>query len=108
MEIIIGILVVLNLYILINLNNEKKRLRVMTAFVAGLTKSIEDSGVEYKKILDNIVEQFNEDYWIDAHNDFIKSERGLFWEDKLANGGFPMMYLDFFDKQKEINEKFNK
>ena len=101
MEIIIGVLVVLNLYILISLNKEKKRLRVITAFIAGLTKSIEDSGVEYKKILDNIVEQFNEDYWIEPHNEFIKSGRNLFWDDKLANGGFSMLYFDFFDKQKE-------
>lgn len=29
---------------------------------------------------------------------FVKSNRNLFWEEKLSNGGFNQMFLDFHDK----------
>lgn len=91
-----------------------KQIRVLSAFIAGLSRYSTNSisnvldissheelmgSLEYKKLLNSVEHEFQEDFWITPYEKFLKKDRHLFYEEKMGNGGFNMMYWDFFDKQ---------
>ncbi len=41
---------------------------------------------------------FEQDFWATPYEKFVKSNRNLFFEEKLGNDGFNQMFLDFHDK----------
>ena len=105
---------------------EKKRNRVLQAFMAGVIKSISDYvsktdildaldddvhpakntigiyntqlPIPYKEILQNIRHEFEKDFWTEPYWKWIRKDRNLFYEGKYANDGFNQIYWDFFDK----------
>lgn len=113
-EYLIWILVAVNIYLFLSLRKEKKRLRVLTAFIDGLMKfaskvpAMIDKVVHkevnpkdvngYEIVLKDISDSFEQDFWATPYEKFVKSDRNLFWEEKLGNGGFNQMFLDFHDK----------
>lgn len=113
-EYLIWALVAVNIYLFLSLRKEKKRLRVLTSFVGGLIKSASkvpamiDEVVRkevnardvngYEMVLKDISDSFEQDFWATPYEKFVKSDRDLFWENKLGNGGFNQMFLDFHDK----------
>jgi hypothetical protein len=124
---ITAVLVVLTLatiYLLAEVQIEKKRNRVLQAFLAGVIKSISDYVSEtdvldalddidpakntigiynkqlpipYKELLQNIKREFEKDFWTQPYWKWIRKDRNLFYEGKYANDGFNMIYWDFFD-----------
>ncbi len=113
-EYLLWIFIVANIYLFLSLRKEKKRLRVLTSFVGGLVKfaskvpKMIDETVQketnpgnvngYEIILKDISDSFEEDFWATPYDKFIKFDRNLFYEEKLRNGGFNMMFWDFYDK----------
>jgi len=102
-EYLIWILVAVNIYLFLSLRKEKKRLRVLTSFISGLI-DLASHQIEGGRnaVLDYVTASFEEDFWATPYEKFVKSDRNLFWEQKLGNGGFNQVFLDFHDKcQKE-------
>ena len=113
-EYLTWILVAVNIYLFLSLRKEKKRLRVLTSFIGGLmrfvskvpamvdevvSKEVNPRDVNgYDIVLKDIADSFEQDFWATPYEKFVKSDRNLFWEEKLGNGGFNQMFLDFHDK----------
>ncbi|MFA6119716.1 MAG: hypothetical protein WC688_07370 [Parachlamydiales bacterium] len=111
---IIWILLAVNVYLWISLKKEKKRLRVLTSFVSGLVRYVSkvpamieegmNKGVNirdvkgYDIVLKDIADSFELDFWATPYDKFIKSDRNLFYEEKMGNDGFNTIFLDFYDK----------
>jgi hypothetical protein len=78
---------------------ERTRVRVLTAFIAGLIVQHMDKGGSYADILADVKQQFELDYlWGDAWKSFMRlGYRYLFDEKAVGKDGFNMMYWDFFD-----------
>lgn len=57
----------------------------------------------YEILLDDIREIFEQNFWTKPYEKFTKSDRDLFQEKSLGNGGFNQMFLDFHEKcRKEL------
>lgn len=114
-EYLIWILVPVNLYLFLLIRKEKKRLRVLTSFIDGLInfvskmpaitngiihKDINPKDINgYEIILKDISDSFERDFWATPYAEFVNSDRNLFWEEKLGNGGFNQTFLDFHDRR---------
>lgn len=101
------------------IEKEKKRNRILQAFVAGTIRSISNYNsktdeientedlpqqnsrfpIPYEHILTNIDWEFSKDFWIEPFQKWLKSDRNLFDDSKYNGDGFNFMYLDFFDKR---------
>ncbi len=111
-EYVVFILFVIIIYIFLSLRKEKKRVRVLASFIGGLIGFVskapsnigetthEEVGRHngYEVILKEIGNYFEEDFWTTPYEKFVKLDRNLFWEEKLRNGGFNQVFLDFHDK----------
>ncbi len=93
---------------------QEERLRVFTAFVAGLfERSVKHSQAinenyryselelfkdsqEYKETIRSIACYFEENYWAQPVRKFLLSKWNLYVDNGLANGGFDEIYKDFF------------
>lgn len=51
----------------------------------------------YKNIIESVKHEFEEDFWVNPLKKFIKEDRNLFWDNKLANGGFTQLYSQFYN-----------
>lgn len=103
------------IYLYILVAKERRRNRILTAFVDGLMrysvklphlmnammeKRITASELKtHEALYEEIGEAFSQDFWVTPFEKFIKNDRNLFWEEKLANGGFNQSFLDFYDRQ---------
>ena len=116
----IVVLIVL-MWVLFLLYIERKRNRVLGAFVAGVVRKLGDvicaveriapESVElpqkqaYELILKGVLAEFQEDFWMKPYSKWLKRGGGLFHEDAYLNGGFPAMYSDLFDLALEEHKK---
>ncbi len=113
-------------YLFLEHRREKRRNRILQAFVAGLIKSTSDYisetdkfdiaeeiiksndkkfPIPYNELLENINREFLKDFWTAPYWKWIKKDRNLFYENRYANDGFNMIYWDLVDKElSEINE----
>jgi hypothetical protein len=108
-------------YLFFEVQKEKRRNRIMQAFTAGIIKSMSDYisstdmpdissaadiakafnrkfPIPYNEIIQNIIKEFQKDFWMNPYWKWIKNDRNLFYEEKYGNDGFSMIYWDFFDK----------
>jgi type II secretory pathway pseudopilin PulG len=115
------LMVILAVYLLFEVQREKRRNRILQSFTAGIIKSVSDYvsqtdaldissaadivkvcdkkfPIPYSKILQNISKEFEKDFWTSPYWKWIKKDRNLFYERKYANDGFNMIYWDLFDK----------
>ncbi len=90
------------LYVGYELRREQRRTRMLSAFIAGLIARELDNGVDYDQLLFYISHEFGEDYWAEPARTFLKRERNLFHRENMGNGGFNMLFWDFFDREKNI------
>jgi hypothetical protein len=108
------------------IEKEKKRNRILQAFIAGTIRSvsnyksktdeIDDADdlpaqtsqlpIPYENILENIDWEFSKDFWIEPFKKWLKHDRNLFDDSKYKNDGFNFIYWDFFDKR--LKEWFSK
>jgi len=129
MDFILLILILVNIvfsfYIFSHLVIEKKRNRILQAFIAGIIRSISDYysktdvhnseyiprknetlPISYGKMLDSIEYEFGKDFWAEPYQKWLKNDRSLFLDNKYANDGFVFIYYDLFDKLiKEYNSE---
>lgn len=116
--IVIIVLLLLSFYLYI----ERKRNRILGAFITGIVWKLSDvmCAVErippddkevdrmdaYKLILKDVVYMLQEDLWIKPYSKWLKRGSGLFAHDDSAMGGFPKIYSDLYElAQKEDREK---
>ena len=114
------ILTILVAYLLFEFQKEKRRNRVLQAFIAGTIRSISEYigtdhhdllssddlvkiydkklPIPYSDVLHNISKEFEKDFWSDPYRKWLKKDRNLFYKNKYANDGFNMIYWDFFDR----------
>ena len=108
-------------FLLIEIQKEKRRNRILQSFTAGIIKSVSDYvsktdmhditsaadlvkiydkkfPIPYNEILQNISNEFEKDFWTRPYYNWIQKDRNLFYERQYANDGFNMIYWDFFDK----------
>lgn len=108
------------------IEKEKKRNRILQAFIAGTIRSvsnyksktdeIDDADdlpaqnsqlpIPYENILENIDWEFSKDFCIEPFKKWLKNDRNLFDDSKYKNDGFNFIYWDFFDKR--LKEWFSK
>lgn len=128
---ILVIVLILGLFIWVlwlnyKIEKEKKRNRILQAFIAGTIRSvsnyksktdeIDDADdlpaqnsqlpIPYENILENIDWEFSKDFWIEPFKKWLKHDRKLFDDSKYKNDGFNFIYWDFFDKR--LKEWFSK
>ena len=96
---ILVMLIVATAYVFFEIRREKKRTRVLSAFIAGLIVQQLHRGVPYEDILNFVAHEFDADYWVDPAQRFFKRERNLFFSEPMGNGGFNMIFWDFFDME---------
>ncbi|MDD3896462.1 MAG: hypothetical protein PHU04_01265 [Candidatus Peribacteraceae bacterium] len=97
-------LVVLNLYIFYELKQEKKRTRILGAFISGIIVHLKKEK-PYPDLLEDIANEFGEDFWIEPFKKWQKKDRLLFYNSRMGNGGFNMKYWDLHDKLFSEEEK---
>jgi len=101
------------------IEKEKKRNRILQAFVAGIIRSISNYKsktddiervgglpqsksslpIPYEDILTNIGSEFSKDFLIKTYRRWLKAGRNLYDDSQYSGDGFNFMYLDFFDKR---------
>jgi hypothetical protein len=111
--------IILIVYLLFEIQKEKRRNRILQSFVAGIIRSIcayasrtddissasdiikiydKKFPIPYNEFLQNIGGEFKKDFWMNRFWKWIKKDRNLFYDGKYYNDGFNMIYWDFFDK----------
>ena len=109
--------IILSLVLFWQFRIERRRNRILQAFVAGIVRSISDyfsvnDAVEpsevpeqntklpipYKKVLESIEYEFQKDFWVEPYQKWLKDDRQIFADAKYANDGFNFIYYDLFDK----------
>ena len=108
------------------LEKEKRRNRILAAFVAGVVRCISDYRSETDRISDaeDIPERssrlpiplrycsgehilgVSKDFWVEPYEKWLKRDRNLFSDPKYGDDGFNFIYYDFFDKL--LREWFSK
>lgn len=119
--VLFALMIILAVYLLFEVQKEKRRNRILQSFTAGIIKSVSDYvsktdmldissaadivkvydkkfPIPYNEILQNISKEFEKDFWTRPYWKWIKKDRNLFYESKYANDGFNMIYWDLFDK----------
>jgi len=104
----------ISIWTLLSLKKEQKRNRILQSFISGIIRSLTDYfsrtdrledlppnthefPIPYKSLIKNIQYEFQKDFWIIPHKEFLKKDRSLFCSKKYRNDGFNFMYWDFFD-----------
>ncbi len=101
---------------------ERRKVRILSAFVAGAIEALgtsisalENLGkcidgknevheykASYKYVLEFVHHNLNKDFWSEpwgkSYEKWLKKDRNLFYERSLANGGFNEMYQDLHDE----------
>jgi len=138
MNILIIILILFLILWILWLNHriekEKKRNRIVQAFLAGVIRAISDYKsktdeigdeedlpeqnyrlpIPYEKLLESIDWEFSKDFPLEYLEKWLKHDRNLFDDSQYGNDGFNFMYLDLYDKlfnqwfSKEITSQKNK
>jgi hypothetical protein len=105
-NIALAILVVITslglLAVFVELCREQKRTRVLGSFIAGLVAYELDKDVPYEQLLFYISHEFEADFWSEPALRFLKRDRNLFHSEPMGNGGFNMLFWDFFDREKNL------
>lgn len=120
-EISLAAIVMVLVYLLFELQREKRRNRILQSFLAGVIKSMSDYvsrtdtpdissssdivkiydrkfPIPYSELLQNVNREFQKDFWMKPYGKWIRKDRNLFYEGKYANDGFNMIYWDYFDQ----------
>lgn len=98
----ISFIAVICLYV--GLRREKRRTRVLGAFIAGLIVRELDREVPYEELLFYVTHEFEADFWAFPAKRFLKHDRNLFFSEPMGNGGFNLLFWDFFDREKSMFE----
>ena len=117
----LAVLVLSNVYLFMQISREKKRNRIIQAFVSGIIDCLqkhscaierhdhnEKIAIEnyedyfkhfYHEIMRNIKASFEADFWVKPFKKWLANDRNLFWDNRYANDGFNMKYLDLVDME---------
>lgn len=117
--ILLLVLLIWILWLNYKIEKEKKKNRILQAFVAGIIRSISNYksktddiegvgglpqqkstlSIPYEDILTNIGWEFSKDFLMETYRRWLKAGRDLFDDSQYSGDGFNFMYLDFFDKR---------
>jgi hypothetical protein len=122
---VLAVLILSTIYLFMQISKEKKRNRILQAFMSGIIDSVqkciyavdtfdkEEDSIEedyyeqcYYEILRSIGASVEADLWPKPLKKWLSKDRKLFFDKKYANGGFNRKYLDLFDM--ELTESIKK
>lgn len=105
------------LWLHLKIEKEKKRNRILQAFVAGTIRAISDYRsptdneevpdhnrtipIPYENIMETIDCEFLKDFWMEPYQKWLMTDRNIFNDSKYADDGFNFIYYDFFDRRME-------
>lgn len=118
MEGVVVFLVVFNIYVFFEIQREKKRNRILLAFIGALVecsqksisaierannKNYEDvNSREY--LMDAIGAWLKSDFWDKPLRKWLAKDKALFYDDNYSNGFFNRMYQELHERlQRETN-----
>lgn len=116
MYIVLLLLVIFSIYMFLEIEREKKRNRILLAFVGALVecsqksisaierasnKDYEDAN-SHELLLDTIGAWLKSDFWDKPLKKWLAKDKTLFYDDNYANGFFNLMYQELHGRlQKE-------
>jgi hypothetical protein len=104
------------LWVNFKLNLEIRRNRILQSFISGIIRSISDYHsrtdgsdelpervtqlpIPYSIVLENISYELSKDQLLEHYENWLKTDRLIFYNNKFGSDGFNFMYLDLFDKR---------
>lgn len=113
---VLVVLVLSTIYLFIQISKEKKRNRILQAFISGIIESVQKCtyAIEtfdkekdsigkdyyehcYQEVLRSVSASIEADFWETPFRKWLTKDRLLFLDKKYANEGFNTKYLDLFD-----------
>lgn len=120
-------LVFSTIYLFIQITREKRRNRILQAFIAGVFDSVQKSlyaiethDNEHKAKEEGYYEHFREvilgsvaaylhaDLWQKPYRKWLERDKNLFRDEKYANGGFNLLYMDLYKHELKETIKADK